>query len=141
MPDEKGMVPYDPEGPTALIAPWDPKSVAIWYTCGAEQAIALIETAMRLEDQGDKPFEICDVIAHKIKMVDKDGVVTWPYRTILVTPKGEGLAAVSAYVDESLARLSILRNGPPPWNPPVKVKLMIGRGKGGHHFYKLVPVK
>jgi len=141
MSEEKAIVPFDTSGPTALIAPWDPKSVAIWYTCSAEQAVTLIETAGRLEDNGDKPFEICDVVAHKVKMTDDDGVVTWPYRTILVTPKGEGLAAVSQYVEESLARLSILRNGPPPWNPPIKVKLMIGRGKGGHRFYKLVPVK
>lgn len=141
MPEEKGMVLNDPSGPTALIAPWDPRSVAIWYTCNAERAITLIETALRLEDQGDKPFEICDVVAHKIKMVDKDGVVTWPYRTILVGPGGQGLACVSQYVDESLARLSILRDGPPPWDPPIKVKLMIGRGKAGHRFYKLVPVK
>src|SRR4030042_3463621 len=44
MLDETKIVPYEPEGPTALIAPWDPKSVAIWYTSDAEQAIVLIET-------------------------------------------------------------------------------------------------
>ncbi len=122
-----------------LAAPWTDAKIAIRSSMAPEDTIRIKAAASRLEDQGDKPFEVADIIQHMIEMPDQDGVLQACVRTILVTPKKEGLAAISKGVYDSVFDLMYLRSTPPPFNPPIKCKLQINRTGAGRRVYRVVP--
>lgn len=124
-----------------LTVPWGEVKIAIRSSMAPDDTIRIKTLASRLEDVGDKPLEITDVIQHMVEMPDADGVLQACVRTILVDKKKNGYAAISKGVYDSIFDLMFMRNTPPPWDPPIKVQLQVIRTGQGRRVYKIVPLE
>lgn len=67
------------------------------------------------------------------------GEVVDAVRCVLITKDGQCYQAVSNYLARDLADM-IRVFGLQPWEPPVKIRVQVNKGKAGHTFYTIVPV-
>jgi hypothetical protein len=137
--DAKAIEVVGKDRAVELAAPWTDAKIAIRTSMNPEDTIRLKNSSGRLEDQGDKPFKVADVIQHIVQMPDKDGVLQACVRTILVDDKGNGYASISEGIYSGVFDLMFLRGGPPPFDPPIPVRLDIIRTGKGRRMYKLLP--
>ena len=81
-------------------------------------------------------------VLHPVTLVDQiTGEEVTAVRTILPQPDGGAVAFVSLGIIKSLGRIAWAVGKSPPYDPPLRVKL-VSRGTGnGRRTYKLVPVE
>lgn len=83
-------------------------------------------------------FEIYDYIAHPVAITDKKtGEVKSCVRIVFPQQNGPPLAFVSVYVLESMKELSYVTGRYPPWNPPIRVRLLRLPGTPPNFLLKL----
>ena len=140
MADEKSIALKD-QGVTALAAPWDPQNIQIWSTLDPMEAISAKVSATPLEEMTNKSFNLVHVTSHAVRMVDEDGVITDVLRTIFTDDKGNNYGCVSKGALGSLQDLVFSSGRKPPWNPPIKVLLKIGKTRKGFRVFNLIQVK
>lgn len=96
----------------------------------------------RADDAIGQPFELSDYICHAVELTDPEtGEVTEAVRTLLLRPNGIPIGVVSTGVLRSLGRLGWVTGHEPPWDPPLKVRLVQQATKNGRRTFKLAPVK
>ena len=84
-------------------------------------------------------FELADYIMHPATRTDeRTGEVQAWIRAVLINKDGEMISCGSWGVVDSLRDLSQLFS-PPPWNPPIKVRLMARSIGNGRSFHYIVP--
>lgn len=82
-----------------------------------------------------------DYIIHPITLEDTEtGEMVDAARTLLVQPSGPPVAFASVGVLKSIARIAWSVQHPPPFDPPIKVRLVQKPAGKGKRVYKLIPV-
>lgn len=87
-----------------------------------------------------KEIELHDILIHEVKEDGEPGDLPKVWcRNVLILAKGEMVAGGSQGVRDSIADLMICK-GRPPWNPPLKVRLMsqTTASKRTRHYLELV---
>lgn len=86
-------------------------------------------------------MEVSHYIIHEVSRVNEESgeVETWP-RSLFIQPDGTAVSFGAEGVLKSLARLAWMRGTPPPFDPPIKVRIAQRALKGGRRTIKLLPV-
>lgn len=83
-------------------------------------------------------FEISDYIAHPVAITDKKtGEVKPCVRIVFPQKSGPPLAFVSVYILESIKELAYVTGRYPPWEPPIRVRLLRLPGTPPNFILKL----
>lgn len=85
-----------------------------------------------------KPIDLVYWYLHEVTVTREDGSTMRAVRTVLVDDKGHFFGFVSDGVYQSL-RLMIAAIGSGPYDPPQRVMVTQGKGKGSRRFYGLEP--
>lgn len=90
------------------------------------------------EEAMGQTWDVAHVFCHQVELADAEtGQVADAVRTVLVDPAGATLAFCSQGVFKSLAQLAALRGGPPPWDPPLRIKIVQQRTRKKFLVYTL----
>ena len=132
------------DGEVKTLAPWDPQpgqmAAIVTTLSDPKQIIAAMNDTLPMTDLKDKPAKFVDVIIHKATVMGEgDEEPTDVRRTVLISDKGVNYAAVSEGVISSIEQISSLY-GPPPWDPPLKLKLIEKQTRRGYRTYRLIPL-
>lgn len=85
----------------------------------------------KLDDHKNEEFELVDVIAHPLKLVDENtGELVDCMRTVLVMADGKRFEAISQGIVSSLSKMFGIF-GQPTYNPPLKVKVVEQKTRSG----------
>ncbi len=132
----------DPQD-TAL-APWEPQpgqmAAVVSTLTDPKKIIASMNDTLPMTDLKERPDKFTDVIIHKATVMGEgENEPTDVRRTVLISDKGVNYACVSEGVISSLEQITALI-GPPPWDPPLKLKLIEKQTRRGYRTYRLIPV-
>lgn len=84
---------------------------------------------------------LSEYVMHPITLENPEsGEVVDAVRTLLVQPEGPPIQFVSTGILKSIARIAWKERRNPPFDPPVKVKLVQKSTGKGRRTYKLLPV-
>lgn len=115
----------------------DPNDPATRY----DLAAAIHGEALGVDDLDDGPFELAAVVVHPQQLVDEEtGEAFEVTRTVLKTGDGQWFAFCSAGVVRSLKTILSLW-GPPPWIPPLKVRVERVKTRKGRITFVLKPIR
>jgi hypothetical protein len=84
-------------------------------------------------------IEVQHVLAHRVTVIDDDGVEVEADRLVLVGPDGESVSCTSTGILRSLQVIMGLY-GMPPFKPALKLKIRQKDTRRGRRIYSLVPV-
>lgn len=83
-------------------------------------------------------FEISHYIAHPVMLPNKEtGEVIPQVRIVFPQPNGKPIAFVSTGVLQSMSDLTYVTGRQPPWDPPIRVKLLRLPGTPPNFIFKL----
>lgn len=83
-------------------------------------------------------FDISHYIAHPVSLPNKDtGELVTAVRIVFPQPDGRPIAFVSNGVLQSMADLAYVTGRNPPWEPPIRVKLLRLPGTPPNFIFKL----
>lgn len=125
-----------------LPAPWEPRpgEMAAVYSTLTDplDTLKAINDTMPVTALAEKPAKIVHIVCHSATVVSDAGEETDVTRTILVGADGVNYAAVSDGILGSVKQISNLY-GPPPWDPPLKLKMIEKQTRRGYRTYRLIP--
>lgn|SRR5438552_7847459 len=82
-----------------------------------------------------------DYIFHPVELENPDtGEIAEGIRTVLIQPEGLPVACVSVGVLQSIKRIVSQMRSLPPYDPPVKVRVIQKTTRQGRRTFKLAPV-
>lgn len=93
-----------------------------------------------LGDMIGEEIEISHLVVHNVEVLDEDtGELLERDRIVIVQPDGTMLSAVSQGIRKSVQLLCALYRLP-PYDPPLRVKIVQTNTKRGRRLYQLLPV-
>jgi Phage Single-stranded DNA-binding protein len=127
--------------------PLDQDIPTVWSSLGGESreaalaVIAALNTERSLQDSVGEVIRVANLVGHVVRMTDqRTGEIVDQPRTVLLDGEGNGWAAVSNGVNGSL-KLIVGLVGPPPWDPPLELRVTRVKTNSGFYVLKLVPVQ
>lgn len=88
-------------------------------------------------DTIDQDFSLAGVLIHRVTMTDSQTGEDRPcFRTVLLDEENSSVGCISDGVTRALVNLEALY-GPPPWNPPLVIRIKQHTGKGPNRYYTL----
>lgn len=122
------------QGVFSTLSPTDPET-------RYDLAEAITGEALGVDDLGDPPIELAAIVVHPQTLVNEEtGEVFEVQRTVLKTADGLWIAFCSGGIVRSLKTLLALW-GPPPWNPPLKVKVQRIKTRRGRTTFALKAIR
>lgn len=88
------------------------------------------------DDLLKQDIEVVHVVLHPVSIETEDGELIQITRSVLISPSGETAGFASDGVIKSLQSLASIY-GPPPWNPPLRLKLVQVNTRKGRRYYCL----
>ena len=130
-----------PEGEAFLTEFAPARHSRLWTSLeDANDALRMKVVTESMDYLEENPQPIQHIIVHDARIVDDDGVVTYPTRCVVITPEGRAFHAISAGVLKSLQEIAQV-NGAPPWDEPITLQLLVTKLSGARQFKQLIPVK
>lgn len=150
---QPNSLPEKSESHPGVVARWSPTGIGTSFVLETSlpvktpeergRVLAIIEgDSVAGETLLGQQLAIRDYICHPVDITDDEsGEVVQAVRTLLIEPSGRVVTFVSAGVLKSLGRLAYVRDGFPPWEPPIVVTLRQRSTGRGRRTYSLSPVE
>jgi len=100
--------------------------------------IATLDKLTRLSDMAGETIYVRDIFAHPAEREDDKGEVTRFIRSVIITPDKKAYDCGSEGVRKTIVLLRSVR-GTPPWDPPIRVKVIRQQTRAGRNWMFLRP--
>lgn len=102
---------------------------------------AVSAAAKPLKECANEVIEIVHVIARPVELMNEEtGELTDAVRLVMAGPDGQLWSTTSEPVIRIVSAAGKTAFGLPPWNPPMKFKVVNNKGRGTHYFLTLEPI-
>lgn len=147
MADEKTIKVESEEGSAVMIPPaLNPQANGklVWMSskpstpaAKARAMAALTGAVAKLSDRINQTIKVKDVIFQGVQLIDEDtGEVNAAVRIIVEQANGQLLGCTSAGIHQAFGLLFQME-GPPPWKPPLSLKVKQIETGSGRRFFTL----